>query len=111
MAVTGWYALYRDGPGHRVRATDGFAAAIGAAWQLHRDGWDVDSRRTAEPTARRRGNRRERDQTHLCADGRAHPPREASSVVSWSPGPAAAWHKVEVGTGYVPGGAGFGRCH
>ena len=38
MAVTGWYVLYRDGPRHSVRATDGFAAAIGAAWQLHRDG-------------------------------------------------------------------------
>jgi hypothetical protein len=41
MAVTGWYVLYRDGPRHSVRATDGFAAAIGAAWQLRRDGRDV----------------------------------------------------------------------
>jgi hypothetical protein len=41
MAVTGWYVLYRDGPGHSVRATDGFDAAIGTAWQLHSDGRDV----------------------------------------------------------------------
>lgn len=41
MAVTGWYVLYRDGPRHSVRATDGFAAAIGTAWQLHREGRDV----------------------------------------------------------------------
>jgi len=32
MAVTGWYVLYRDGLRHGVRATDGFDAAIGAAW-------------------------------------------------------------------------------
>jgi len=41
MAVTGWYVLYRDGLRHGVRATDGFDAAIGTAWQLHRDGRDV----------------------------------------------------------------------
>jgi hypothetical protein len=41
MAVTGWYVLYRDGPRHSVRATDGFAAAIGIAWQRHREGRDV----------------------------------------------------------------------
>src|SRR5260221_14636291 len=41
MAVTGWYVLYRDGPRHSVRATDGFDAAIGTAWQLHREGRDV----------------------------------------------------------------------
>ena len=41
MAVTGWYVLYRDGLGYSVRATDGFDAAIGTAWQLHREGRDV----------------------------------------------------------------------
>ena len=41
MAVTGWYVLYRDGPRHGVRATDGFDAAIGTAWRLHREGRDV----------------------------------------------------------------------
>ena len=41
MAGTGWYVLYRDGLSHNVRATDGCDAAIGAAWQLYRDGRDV----------------------------------------------------------------------
>jgi hypothetical protein len=41
MAITGWYVLYRDGPRHSVRATDGCDAAIGAAWRLYRDGLDV----------------------------------------------------------------------
>jgi hypothetical protein len=41
MAGTGWYVLYRDGLRHSVRATDGCDAAIGAAWQLYRDGRDV----------------------------------------------------------------------
>jgi len=41
MAVTGWYVLYRDGQRHSVRATDGFDAAIGTAWQLHCEGRDV----------------------------------------------------------------------
>ena len=41
MAAEGWYVLYRDGPGHGVRATDGFKAAIGTAWQLYRQGRSV----------------------------------------------------------------------
>jgi len=41
MAITGWYVLYRDGPGHSIREADGFDAAIVAAWQLNRDGRDV----------------------------------------------------------------------
>jgi hypothetical protein len=54
MAVTGWYVLYRDGPGHSIRATDGFDSAIGTAWQLRRDGRNViqvgprDKRRSDE---------------------------------------------------------------
>jgi hypothetical protein len=41
MAAEGWYILYRDGPGHGVRAADGFNAAIGTAWQLYREGRSV----------------------------------------------------------------------
>jgi hypothetical protein len=74
MAVIGWYVLYRDERGLSVRATDGFDAAIGTAWQLHRDGRDVLQVGPAGQAARRRGDWRERDQTELCADGASKPP-------------------------------------
>lgn len=41
MTIAGWYVLYRDRHGHRVRATSGFDAAISTARQLCRQGRDV----------------------------------------------------------------------
>jgi hypothetical protein len=83
MAVAGWYVLYRDGPGYSVRATDGFAAAISAAWQLYRNGREViqvgprDEQHTGEVIGANEIKR-------ICADGMNRPPSH-SGMMSPSP--------------------------